>query len=132
MARTNKSRIQAFLIDFSQRLTKGDGQGIADKFALPAFVAGDDMALPLTEKEQIAKFFGQGPEQYNKMGIVDTRPEIDQIEPLTGKLFSVDVRWPYVYADGHETAGESSRYLLQLDGDDVRIRAVTMRGVQEA
>jgi hypothetical protein len=132
MAATHKSRIQSMLNAFGRELTAGKGKEIAERFALPAFVVGDDMAMPITEKEQIAKFFGQGPEQYNKLGIVDTRPEIDQIEPLTEKLYSVDVRWPYIHADGHETAGEASRYLVQLDDDDVRIRAVTMRGVLEA
>jgi hypothetical protein len=130
MARTNKSRIQTLLSDFGRGLSEGDGKALADLFALPAYVIGDDMAMPLTERKQVEQLFGAGKEQYARMGIVEARPEIQQIEPLTAKLFSVDVKWPYVYEDGHETAGEASRYLVQLDDDAVRFRSVTMLGVQ--
>jgi hypothetical protein len=124
---TPEQHIRAFLDQYGQRLTAGDGAALAEMYALPALIVADAGALAVVDRAQITEFFGHAPEQYRAQGIVGTRPEVDRIEPLTDKLFSVDVRWPYVYEDGHEAGGEHSRYLVELGPDRVRIRSVTMR-----
>ena len=63
------------------------------------------------------------------MTVVGTRPEIVKLEPLSPRLLSVDVHWPYLLKDGGQRPGETSRYVLHLgEGGALKIRSAVVLG----
>ena len=92
--------LQTFLTKLARAITTGDGQAAARLWEVPAFVIGDDMAMPLTDPEQIADFFGGARAEYNANGITDTHPQILTVDWISDKLCVVKVRWPYLDSEG--------------------------------
>ena len=56
----------------------------------------------------------------------------ERLEWVTDRMALVDVRWPWLDADGAENGEESSTYALRR-GDDgrLKIRMVVMHGARE-
>lgn len=127
-----RGEIQDLLNTIARAITAGDGETVAKLYEVPAFVVGDMMAMPVTSTEEVAKFYGQGKEQYNQRGITDTRADIIDIEKLGEKTYAVQVRWPYLDDKGTEIGGEKSDYILRRDDKGkLRIRTVLMRGEEK-
>jgi ketosteroid isomerase-like protein len=125
--------VQAFLDRFGALVTAGDGAAIAQLWETPAYVLGDTMAMPVTSPEEVATFFGGAKPQYNERGITDTRAEIQRETWHTDRLVSVEVRWPYLDAEGAAHGSETSTYVLRVDdAGQLRLRVAIMHGATEA
>lgn len=124
--------VQDFLDSFGKALTAGDVQAIADMWETPAFVLGDGIARPVNARDEVSEFFGGAREHYNKLGIVDTKPQIVRLDEISDHLVMVRVRWPYLDAEGREVGAECSTYTLTREGSgDWKLRITVMQG-QEA
>src|SRR5262249_39164389 len=100
---------------YAPPLTSGDREAIAAMRARPALRRNDRGARAVREAGGIQKLFAGGKGMYAARGIVDTRPDIQQIEWLTERIVIADVRWP-LFDDGHtERGSESSTYTLMRD-----------------
>jgi SnoaL-like domain len=128
-SRDEQARVQEVLDRFARALTAGDGEGVADLWETPAFVIGSGMARAVSARAEVVEFFGSGKEQYNALGITDTRAEIQRLDWVSDDLVVVDVRWPYLTANGEERGEERSTYTLLGDAQgQLKIRSVLMRG----
>ena len=123
--------IQRFFDRFARAVTSGDGRSIARMWAVPALVVGDNMVQAVGSLDQVEEFFGGAKEQYNAQGIADTRAELQRVEWLTRRLAVVDVRWPYLDAQGVERGEETSTYVLRRDDSgELKLQAALMRGAK--
>lgn len=130
-SRARQEQIQAVLDRFARALTAGDGEAVAELWETPAFVIGSGMARAVSAREEVVDFFSRGKEQYNSLGVTDTRAEIQRLDAVADDLVVVDVRWPYITASGEEKGEETSTYTLLRDAKQQwRIRSVLMRGVR--
>jgi ketosteroid isomerase-like protein len=121
--------VRALLARLARALTSGDGKAAAALWATPALVLGDELALTVASSADIQDVFGGAQAQYAARGIVDTRPDILRLDWLTGRLAIVDVRWPYLAADGSELGEETSTYVIRREPDGrLAIRAAVMHG----
>jgi len=132
-ARTTKTKredpeIKEFLDRFGRAVTSGDTRTIATMWGTPALVLSDSDTHAVASPEQVEQFFAGAKDQYNARGITDTRPDIVRFEWLTERIAIVDVRWPYLDAQGREHGDETSTYTLRRDGDGLKLYAVVMRG----
>lgn len=129
--RQRHDEIETFLNRFAAALTAGDGVGVAKLWALPAFVIGADMAMPLVDMKELETFFGGARGQYNARGITSTRPEVLDEDWVDDRMVLVTVRWPYLDEQGREIGAEASTYTLcRDDRGDLKLRVATMRGVE--
>jgi hypothetical protein len=127
------SEVQQFLDRFAQALTAGDGHTIATLWEAPALVIGDGGVQAVNSTQEVEQFFSGAKEQYNKLGITDTRAEILRVDPMTDRILVVEVRWPYLDQEGNEAGEESSTYTLRRDDQGhLKIRAVVMHGARTA
>jgi hypothetical protein len=124
--------VRALLARLARALTSGDGKGAAAMWATPALVLGDDMALTVSSSVDLQEVFGGAKAQYNAHGITDTRPDILRLDWVTSRLAIVEVRWPYLTADGDEVGEETSTYVIRREPDGrLAIRASVMHGEAE-
>jgi hypothetical protein len=92
-------------------------------------VLGDDMALTIRSSAEIRDVFASAKPQYNARGITDTRPDLLRLDWITHRLAIVEVRWPYLAADGEEIGEETSTYVIRREPDGrLAIRAAVMHG----
>jgi len=121
--------VRALLARLAGALTSGDGKAAASLWGTPAFVLGDELALTVGSSADIQDVFGGAQAHYAARGIVGTRPDILRLDWLTHRLAIVEVRWPYLAADGDELGEETSTYLIRREPDGrLAIRAAVMHG----
>lgn len=121
--------VQHFLDRLGQALTAGRADVVAKMWEAPAFVVGDAMVHAVGTAGEVEAFFRGAREQYNSLGIVDTRAEIRREQWLTERLVMVEVRWPHLDAKGQEVGSEVSTYTLRVDDDGhLRLRVAVMHG----
>ena len=78
------------------------------------------------------EMFSQGRKFYIEKGLVETRPDIEEFETLTDRLYEATVRWPGFDATGRETWKERSHYVIRLDDlGDPKIRVALTLGGKE-
>jgi ketosteroid isomerase-like protein len=124
--------VQDFLDRFGTALTAGDGAAIAEMWETPAFVLGEGMARVVSTREEVEDFFAGAKEQYNELGITDTKPQIVRLDEINDHLVMVRVRWPYLDAQGMERGAETSTYTLTREGDgDWKFRITVMQGAEK-
>ncbi len=129
----NDDAIHDLLQRFAHAFTTGDGPGAAACWEVPALVVSDDGSRAVASLDEVAAFFGGTKAQYNARGVVGTRVDIQRTDWHTDHLASVTVRWPHLDAQGGEVGrSETSTYVVRLRGDDARICAVLMAGVQDS
>jgi ketosteroid isomerase-like protein len=117
--------VAAFLDRYANALVNGDLPGIAACYALPALVVGDGATIPISDPAQVEAAFGGAADAYRAQGLVDARPELRAVDPLTAALTLVDVRWAYLDEAGQEHHHSSYRYLLRRsDTGQVGIQVV--------
>ena len=127
--RSDNAAIRSLLARLARAITSGDGQAAAETWATPALVLGDDMALTVSSSRDIRDVFGGAKAQYNARGITDTRPDILRLDWITQRLAIVEVRWPYLAADGDEVGEETSTYVIRREPDgQLAIRAAILHG----
>jgi hypothetical protein len=124
--------VQDLLDQLAKAVTSGDGEAVAALWEVPAFVIGDDMAMAVGTRDEIAKFFGGAKDEYNARGITSTRPNIMDLERIGERVVIASVRWPHLDANGKEVGSEASDYTLRRDDSGkLKVRSVLMRGVQK-
>lgn len=122
--------VRQLLGSYGQALGEGDLPAIADCYAYPSVIIGDDTTMTVGTPSQVKSFFGAAAEQYRTAGLATAHPEIERIDQLGSKpgvLWSVDVRWSNRDSDGAERATESHRYIVRRAGAAVAICAVIPR-----
>jgi ketosteroid isomerase-like protein len=123
--------VQDYLQSFASAITAGDGQAIAAMWETPAFVLGAEMARVIEKPEDVAALFGGAREQYNAIGIVDTKPEIVRLDEINDGLVMVRVHWPWLDDEGRQVGAETSTYTLARNGDgEWRLRIAVMHGAE--
>ena len=128
----DNAAVRALLVGLAHALTSGDGKSAAATWATPALVIADDLALTVTSHDELQEVFGGAKAQYNARGIADTRPDILRLDWVTDRLVIVEVRWPYLAADGDEIGEETSTYVIRREPDGrLAIRASVMHGEAE-
>ena len=130
--RDRRDEVQHFLDRMGRGVTSGDGRAVAAMWELPALVLGDDQAMSIATSREVEQFFGGAKEQYNSRGITDTRAEIIRLEWATSRIAIVQVRWPYLDAQGGFHGEERSTYTLRRnDAGDLKLRVAVMHGASE-
>jgi hypothetical protein len=125
----DNAAVRALLARLARAVTSGDGEAAAATWATPALVLGDDIALTVSSSTDIRDVYGSAKAQYNARGISDTRPDILRLDWITHRLAIVEVRWPYLAADGDEIGEETSTYVIRREPDgSLAIRAAIMHG----
>jgi hypothetical protein len=119
--------IRQLLERLGEAISVGDLKRVSACWEVPALILLDDSALAFANLEEIEKLMARASESYRSQGIASTKPEIEQIEMLSEKLASVDVRWPSLDATGNEKASERSHYILQFGDNGPRIRVALTR-----
>jgi ketosteroid isomerase-like protein len=128
----DNSAVRALLARLARALTSGDGKAAAAMWATPALVLGDDMALTVSSSVDLQEVFGGAKAQYNARGITETRPDILRLDWVTSRLAIVEVRWPYLTAEGDEVGEETSTYIIRREPNGrLAIRATVMHGEAE-
>ena len=135
--KTGKSRrknsgdpeLQEFFDRFTRALTAGDGKAVAEMWETPAYFIGDEMIRSEEDPVEVEKFFGSAKDMYASKGISGTFAELGPVQWVTERIAEVDVRFPWLDAQGNERGEESSRYTLRR-GDDgaLRLCVAVMRG----
>jgi hypothetical protein len=116
----------------ARAVVTGDGPAVAKLWEVPALVVGDEAVIPVSALSEVEQFFGGAKEQYNASGITDTRPEIVHLEWATPRIALVEVRWPYLDAEGRQRGSEISTYAMRRDiTGALKLRAAIMHGASE-
>ena len=90
-------------------------QTVAQLWETPALVLSDAGAHPVTSSREIGAFFAAAADQYSALGVVETRPDIQEEHWLSARLVSVTVRWSNLNVEGEEVAHEYATYVLRVD-----------------
>lgn len=106
---------------FAYALVSGDTKTIGALWGVPALALSDDGVQIVNSIREVEQFFAGAKEQYNSLGIVDTRPDILRLNWLTERLVCVEVRWPHIDRSGTVQGEEVSTYTLRL-GDDGNLK----------
>jgi len=125
--------LQSMLEAFAKAFTQGDGKAAAVCWEVPALIVTDQGSKAVATLGEVEDFYGGAAKQYNDMGITGTRPEIQSVTWLTERLAAVQVRWPYLDAQGQARPdSEASSYVMRI-GDDgrPRITVVVMMGASK-
>lgn len=125
-----RAQVQELLEALAIAVTTGNGEGAAECWAVPAFVIGDEHEQAVSTLQAVAQFFSGAREIYNARGIGDTRPELQSLEWIGTHMALVEVRWPWLDAQGEEAGSETSTYLLKRDASGaLKLRVAVMHGV---
>jgi hypothetical protein len=125
-------KLHAMLERFAKAFTGGDGPAAARCWEVPALIVAEMGTRSVASIEEVERFYGGAVKQYHQMGVSDTRPEVQQVNWLTDHLATVQVRWPYLDAQGHALGdSESSTYVVRIGDDgEPRISVVVMHGAR--
>jgi len=123
------AEVERLLEALGQAVTAGDGKAVADLWAIPAMVLGDQDARAVSSRGELARFFATAKEEYTAQGIAGTRPDIRNLTWLTRELALVEVRWPWLTEDRLEKGEETSTYVLRRDESGVlKIQVALLHG----
>lgn len=121
-----------FLDEFARALTAGDTDALVALWETPGLVIMADAVSPMSDEAAVRKMFGGAKEMYAKYGITDTRADITHLQWIGERIALVEVRFPWLDAQGNEVNGESSTYTLRRDDDGkLKLRGVLMHGVEK-
>jgi ketosteroid isomerase-like protein len=128
----DESAVQAFLDRLARAITSGDTATVAKLWETPALVLSDQEVFTVGSPQEVEGFFAGAKDRYNEQGITDTRADVRTFEWATDRMVVVDVRWPYLDAQGNERGDERSTYVLRRDdAGELRLRVALMRGASK-
>ena len=126
-----RAQVQELLEALARAVTTGHGEGAAECWAVPAFVIGDEHEQTVSTLQAVAQFYDGARELYNARGIGDTRPELQALDWLGESMALVEVRWPWLDAQGEEAGSETSTYLFKRDrSGELKLRVAMLHGAQ--
>jgi hypothetical protein len=125
-----EAEVQGLLDQLARAVTSGDGRAAARHWEVPALVLSDQGVHAISSSAEVEQFFGGAKQQYNDLGIVDTRADIQRITWPTRRLAIVEVRWPWLDANGRESGSETSTYTFRRDDSgQLKLRTAVLHGV---
>jgi hypothetical protein len=104
----DKHKINQLLERLGLAISSSDLKSVSACWTFPAILLTDQNATVIADAGQLEMIMAQAVEAYRKQGIASTRPELEQVDPLSETLTAVDVRWPSYDASGKEQASERS------------------------
>ncbi len=113
----DQQKIIQLLERLGQALSSSDFRTVAACWEVPALVLSDEGVIAVAETSEVENFFAQATESYHAQGIMSTKPVLEDVDPLSEKLASINVLWRSFDVSGHEQASERSHYIVRL-GDD--------------
>jgi hypothetical protein len=113
----DKHKINQLLERLGLAISSSDPKSVSACWTFPAMLLTDQNATVIADAGQLEMSMAQAVEAYRKQGIASTRPELEQVDPLSETLTAVDVRWPSYDASGKEQASERSHYILHMAED---------------
>lgn len=119
--------LHRFFTDYGGALAGGDLERVADCYAYPSYVMGEEESLVVPDRDAVIGAFRGGAEQYRAQGLVGAVPAITGAETLSAALTSVDVRWSYTDSERTERASENYRYIVRAGGEHLAICVVISR-----
>ena len=123
------AEVQEFLDRLASAVTGGDGRTVATMWAVPALILSDDGARAVNALSEVEEFFGGAKAQYNAQGIMDTRPDVVELNWLTNRIVLAEVRWPHLDKRGTAVGEEYSTYARRrVPTGSVKVRAGIMAG----
>ena len=123
--------IQEFLEELGRLLVEGNSKAIAAMWGVPALVVHDDGVRAIQSTEEVEKFFEGAKDQYNARGITSTYPEVQATNWISDRVVIVEVRWPWVDANGKSRGYETSTYTLRRDdGQALKLHVAVMHGAE--
>jgi ketosteroid isomerase-like protein len=129
LADDDDADVQDLLDRMAKALTAGDGRTVASLWETPALVVGDEMLQAVQSRGELERFFSGAKDQYNKMGVVNTRADIVRLTWATPRIAIAQVRWPHLDAQGQEVGEESSTYTLRRNqSGELKLCAAVMHG----
>jgi len=115
----------------ARALTVGEARSVAAMWDVPALVVHDEDVRAVTSMAEVEQFLAGAKDQYNERGITDTRGEIQRLDWPTERIALVEVRWPWLDAQGRERGTETSTYTLRRDDQGkLRLRVALMHGAK--
>jgi hypothetical protein len=121
--------IKSMLENLGRAVTSGDLDSVSAFYSYPSLFLVAGTTTVLESAEQLEGLFGKGREWYISQGIVETRSELIEFEPLTEDTAAVTVRWPGFDAEGNENYTEASYYVIQLEDEIPKIRLAMTRTI---
>src|SRR5688572_18051118 len=114
-----EAQIRTLIENLGVALTAGDARAMAELWDVPGLVMADEGARPIARRDEVEAFFTQSIAAYREQGIVATRGELLGHRMLSERTAWVEVAWPNLDAQGHETGRERSFYIVRLGDDGV-------------
>jgi len=128
IAAQNDRRIRSFVQRYGEALGNGDLTVIVESWGVPSLVVSDRGLQPVERSAQVEALFRSAIAEHRKRKLVTTRPEVEGLERLAERVYSVDVRWTNLDGDGIERASERWRYVLRAAPDEApRIYVAIMK-----
>lgn len=125
----NEAQFQRFLERYARALSEANLTAIADCWAMPSLVVGDDGAQAIHSMDEVTDHFAPAIERYHAHGIITTRARLEQAQVLSERIAALDVRWSDFDTSGIEHEGSRNRYLVRLEDDGhLRIHVSVARG----
>lgn len=112
-----RTDFKSFLRRYGDALGRGDLETVAACWDVPALVLSDRGCVGVESTAQIKDFFGAAGADYRRRGIVATRPVAFDSEPISERVYSIDVQWAALDAEGDERGREHVLYLIRLDDE---------------
>jgi hypothetical protein len=105
-----------FFWAYGRALTEGNLAEVARCYEVPAFVLGDQGAIPVKASQEVEAAFGGAAEAYRARGLVSAQPQLLSSEAISERLCVAVIRWSYLDEDGRP--GDHSEYHYVLRSDD--------------
>jgi hypothetical protein len=116
-------RIGELFDRYGRALSRGDLQGIASCWDVPALMLADDEVVALEDTSQVEAFFADVLQWYESNGLMATTSEVLEAVALSAQLALIYVRWPAFDDSGLEIFSETSYYILrERDGRHWKIQ----------
>lgn len=126
---TLRSEVQALLNRLARAMIRGDATEVAKLWETPALVVDVDVVMALSTTADVEEFFASAKEQSSWRGIVETRPDLIDLEGIGERIVIATVRWPSFDRAGKLAAADASDYTLRRDNTGaLKIRCVLARG----
>jgi len=122
-----KDEVLQMLEKLGKAVSDGDLKTISASYGYPALVLSDEQVLLIESAEQVEGFFGQARSWYIERGILTAKPELLNLDRISNRVLSVDVRWPGFDKEGKENYTETSHYLIHIESGKPLIRAAASR-----
>jgi hypothetical protein len=116
-------RIGELFDRYGRALSRGDLEGIASCWDVPALMVADDEVVALGDTSQVEAFFAGVLQWYKSNRLMATKSEVLEVVSLSAQIALIYVRWPAFDDSGLEIFSETSYYIVrERDGRHWKIQ----------